>query len=65
MMSRHARRRRLRASENARRQAVGAIDMRGTSGSLRRRRVIRAEFFLGAAGCTGLGALALATGAAG
>jgi hypothetical protein len=29
---------------------------------MRRRRLIRAEFFLGAAGCIGLGALVLATG---
>jgi hypothetical protein len=36
--------------------------MWGTSGSERRRRVIRGEFFAGAVGCTGLGLAALVTG---
>jgi hypothetical protein len=36
--------------------------MWGTAGTLRRRRLIRAEFFLGAAGCLGLGVLALVSG---
>ncbi len=41
---------------------LAALDMCGTAGTLRRRRLIRAEFFLGAVGCTGLAALVLATG---
>jgi hypothetical protein len=40
---------------------LAALDMWGTAGTMRRRRIIRAEFFLGAVACTGLGALALAT----
>lgn len=38
---------------------MAAADMYGTSGSARRRRFIRAEFFLGAAGCMSLGVLVL------
>ncbi len=40
---------------------LAAIDMHGTTGSLRRRRVIRAEFVAGAVLCVGLGVLSLAT----
>jgi hypothetical protein len=36
-----------------------AVDMYGTTGSARRRRLIRAEFVIGAAGCTLLGVLLL------
>jgi hypothetical protein len=39
--------------------------MYGTRGSPRRRRIIRAEFFAGAAGCTTLGILALVRGSGG
>jgi len=41
---------------------LAALDMWGTAGTARRRRLIRAEFVLGAVGCTALGALALAGG---
>jgi hypothetical protein len=41
---------------------LAALDMWGTTGSKRRRQLIRAEFFVGAAGCLGLGMLTLATG---
>jgi len=41
---------------------LAALDMWGTRGTRRRRRLIRAEFVVGAAGCLGLGALVLATG---
>lgn len=34
---------------------LAAVDMHGLHGGSRRRRVIRAEFFLGALGCTALG----------
>jgi hypothetical protein len=34
---------------------LAALDMYGTSGSARRRRLIRAEFIIGVAGCTLLG----------
>ena len=34
---------------------LAALDMWGTAGSLRRRHVIRAEFVIGALGCTALG----------
>jgi hypothetical protein len=40
---------------------LAALDMWGTSGSLRRRRVIRVEFYAGAAGCLVLGALVAAS----
>jgi hypothetical protein len=40
---------------------LAALDMWGTTGSPRRRRLIRAEFFVGIVGCIGLGSLALAT----
>jgi hypothetical protein len=39
---------------------LAAADMWGTAGTLRRRRLIRAEFFLGAVGCLVLGAIVLA-----
>jgi hypothetical protein len=42
---------------------LAALDMWGASGTLRRRRIIRAEFIAGAVGCTLLGALALRTDA--
>lgn len=48
---------------NARRLA--ALDMYGTHGSERRRRIIRAEFVVGAIGCTALGVLAFAVGVGG
>jgi len=41
---------------------LAALDMWGTAGTIRRRRIIRAEFFLGAIGCTGLGAYVIAGG---
>jgi hypothetical protein len=41
---------------------LAALDMYGTTGSARRRRLIRAEFIIGAAGCTLLGVLALMSG---
>jgi hypothetical protein len=41
---------------------LAALDMWGTAGTKRRRRLIRLEFFLGAIGCIGLGAFILATG---
>jgi hypothetical protein len=41
---------------------LAALDMWGTRGSERRRRLIRAEFVAGVVGCLGLGVLALATG---
>jgi hypothetical protein len=41
---------------------LAALDMWGSVGSLRRRRLIRAEFFLGAVGCTVLGLLAFVRG---
>jgi len=41
---------------------LAALDMWGTAGTIRRRRIIRAEFFLGAIGCTGLGAYVIASG---
>jgi hypothetical protein len=41
---------------------LAALDMWGTRGGQRRRQLIRAEFFVGAAGCIGLGILALTTG---
>jgi hypothetical protein len=41
---------------------LAAVDMWGTAGSKRRRQLIRAEFVLGAVGCTALGALALNAG---
>ena len=41
---------------------LAALDMWGAAGTTRRRRLIRAEFFLGVALCTGLGILLLATG---
>ena len=34
---------------------LAALDMYGTSGSARRRRLIRAEFIIGVAGCTLVG----------
>jgi hypothetical protein len=41
---------------------LAALDLYGTTGSARRRRLIRAEFIIGAAGCALLGALALMSG---
>jgi hypothetical protein len=41
---------------------LAALDMWGTAGTARRRRLIRAEFFAGALGCTGLGLAVLVTG---
>ena len=41
---------------------LAALDLHGTTGSARRRRLIRAEFIIGAAGCTLLGAFALRSG---
>jgi hypothetical protein len=41
---------------------LAALDLYGTTGSARRRRLIRAEFIIGAAGCTLLGVLALMSG---
>ena len=41
---------------------LAAADMYGTRGSRRRRRIIRVEFFAGAAGCGAIGLLALFTG---
>jgi hypothetical protein len=41
---------------------LAALDMYGTTGSARRRRLIRAELIIGAAGCVLLGALALMSG---
>jgi len=42
---------------------LAALDMWGSAGSIRRRREIQAEFFVGATGCTILGLLALLRGA--
>ncbi len=39
--------------------------MWGTAGTMRRRRLIRAEFVLGSVACSGLGSLVLATGRGG
>jgi hypothetical protein len=44
---------------------LAALDMWGTAGTARRRRIIRAEFFLGVLGCTGLGSYVLLTGSGG
>lgn len=41
---------------------LAAADMWGTAGSLRRRRLVRVEFIVGAVGCTALGVLCLAAG---
>lgn len=41
---------------------LAALDMWGTSGTARRRRIIRAEFVVGAVGCTCLGVVAVVTG---
>ena len=41
---------------------LAAADMWGTAGSLRRRRLIRVEFIVGAVGCTALGVLSLISG---
>jgi hypothetical protein len=41
---------------------LAAADMWGTAGTSRRRRLIRAEFFAGAFGCTALGLVVLVTG---
>ena len=40
---------------------LAAMDMWGTAGTLRRRRVIRAEFMIGAFGCVILGSFVLLT----
>lgn len=40
---------------------LAAADMRGTKGSLKRRRIIRAEFWAGAIGCILVGAVTLVT----
>ena len=44
---------------------LAAADMWGTRGSLRRRRIIRGEFVVGACGCTLLGILTLLHGSGG
>jgi hypothetical protein len=41
---------------------LAALDMWGSAGTSRRRQLIRAEFVIGATGCTMLGVLALARG---
>jgi hypothetical protein len=41
---------------------LAAVDMWGSRGDRRRRRAIRAEFWIGAVGCTALGALVLSSG---
>lgn len=41
---------------------LAAVDMYGTSGSARRRRLVRAGFIIGAAGCILLGVLTLMSG---
>ena len=41
---------------------LAALDMYGTSGSARRRRLIRAEFIIGVVGCSLLGVLSLLSG---
>jgi len=41
---------------------LAALDMWGSAGTMRRRRIIRAEFVLGAVGCTSLGLLAVVQG---
>ena len=41
---------------------LAVLDMWGTAGTSRRRRLIRAEFLVGVIGCTGLGVYVLATG---
>jgi hypothetical protein len=42
---------------------LAAVDMHGVAGTSRRRRLIRAEFLLGGAGCVALGAWAAAAAA--
>jgi len=41
---------------------LAALDMWGSAGSIRRRRIIRAEFAIGVVGCTSLGLLAIGRG---
>jgi len=41
---------------------LAAIDMHGLAGSLRRRRIIKLEFYVGALGCLGLGAVTVVAG---
>jgi hypothetical protein len=41
---------------------LAALDMWGTAGTTRRRRIVRAEFFVGALGCPLLGVLGLLHG---
>jgi hypothetical protein len=41
---------------------LAALDMWGSAGSMRRRRIVRAEFLLGVSGCTSLGLLAIGRG---
>jgi hypothetical protein len=41
---------------------LAAADMWGTAGTLRRRRLIRAEFVVDAVGCTALGVVSLVSG---
>src|SRR5262245_11674971 len=41
---------------------LAALDMWGSAGTMRRRRIIRAEFVLGVVGCIGLGLLAVVQG---
>jgi hypothetical protein len=43
---------------------LAALDMHGVAGTRRRRRLIRAEFVLGAIGCIGLGVWAAVTASA-
>jgi hypothetical protein len=43
---------------------LAALDMHGVAGTRRRRRLIRAEFVLGAVGCMGLGVWVAVTAAA-
>ena len=45
-------------------RGLAALDMHGVAGTQRRRRLIRAEFVLGAVGCTGLGVWVAVTAAA-
>jgi hypothetical protein len=40
---------------------LAALDLHGTAGTRRRRRLVRAEFVLGAVGCIGLGVWAAVT----
>jgi len=61
-MAAEALRRRLTAVRGVDVKRLAALDMWGTTGTNRRRSLIRAEFFLGATGCSALGIYVLATG---